>query len=319
MTDHCSEPLAGVFQTDQIQCYDVKGQLISCTGTGQDGDTREGTPWPEPRFINQKETVTDRLTNLIWPRNAGLSDFPLSWQESFDFIKQMNAAGQYGLNQWRLPSRSELFSLISHDRINPAVVQPDQFFNLFNGYYWTATPCARYPDQAWYVHLGGGRVVKGMIHRSYMVWPVHDSSSQNNEPGKNRELPQNRFVLSEDMVVDRATGLSWLQHADILEKAVTWPDALIEIKQINHEKGAGYNDWRLPNIHELGSLVDINTHSPAIAGKNHFKSVRPFYWSSTTSCYEPAYAWTLYTEDGNIGVGYKPHPEFHAWPVRSEQ
>ncbi|MCM2285168.1 MAG: DUF1566 domain-containing protein [Desulfobacula sp.] len=167
-------------------------------------------------ILNKVEKYFNALLGCRHDRDAGLSGFQLSWPEAFDFVKQMNATGQYGLNQWRLPTRSELFSLVSHDRINPAVVQPDQFFNLFNGYYWTATPCARYPDQAWYVHLGGGRVVKGMIHRSYMVWPVHDSSSQNNEPGKNRGLPQNRFVLSEDMVVDRATGLSWLQHADIL-------------------------------------------------------------------------------------------------------
>lgn len=169
------------------------------------------------RFItvNQFYPFNKMLFFHIWPRNAGLSDFPISWPEAFDFVKQMNATGQYGLNQWRLPSRSELFSLVSHDRINPAIVQPDQFFNLFNGYYWTATPCARYPDQAWYVHLGGGRVVKGMIHRSYMFWPVHDSSPQNNAPHKNSVLLQSRFVLSEDIIVDHAKGLSWLQHADI--------------------------------------------------------------------------------------------------------
>ncbi|MDY0376779.1 MAG: DUF1566 domain-containing protein [Desulfobacterium sp.] len=307
-----------LFQTDQIQCYDAKGQIIPCTGTGQDGDTRKGKAWPKPRFIEHKKIVTDRLTNLIWARDAGLSDFPLSWPEAFGFVKQMNAAGQYGLNQWRLPSRSELFSLISHDRVNPAIVQSDLFFNIFNGYYWTATPCARYSDQAWYVHLGGGRVVKGMIHGSYMVWPVHDSTPQNDKPGKNKVSPQNRFVLSEDMVVDQVTGLSWLQDADFLEKEVTWSEALIGIKLINQEKRAGYKDWRLPNIRELESLIDINTHSPAIAGKHLFKSLRPFYWSSTTSCYEPSYAWTLYTQDGNIGVGYKPHPEFHVWPVRGE-
>jgi len=163
-------------QTDQTQCFNDTGGIIPCSGTGQDGEIRSGMQWPEPRFTGtgRQDTVTDQLTGLVWPRDAGLSEFPLSWQEAFDFVNDMNIRNMFGLNRWRLPERTELFSLISHAQINPAVVAPDQFHTLFNGYYWTATPCARYPRQAWYIHLGGGRIVKGMIHGSYMVWPVHD-------------------------------------------------------------------------------------------------------------------------------------------------
>jgi hypothetical protein len=51
---------------------------------------------------------------------------------------------------------------------------------------------------------------------------------------------------------------------------------------------------------------------------NHpFAVIADGYWSSTTSVYEPSYAWVLYTVDGAVGVGYKAKPDFCAWAVRS--
>ena len=33
--------------------------------------------------------------------------------------------------------------------------------------------------------------------------------------------------------------------------------------------------------------------------------------------YDPSYAWVLYTDDGNVGVGFKEKAEFCVLPVRS--
>jgi len=54
------------------------------------------------------------------------------------------------------------------------------FTNIFTGYYWTSSSCARLPNQAWYIHLGGARVFKGMKYGSYMVWPVRIAENHNN-------------------------------------------------------------------------------------------------------------------------------------------
>lgn len=308
-----------LIQTDQTNCYNSSGRIIPCMKTGQDGETRAGTQWPYPRFIQDQDTIEDRVTGLIWPRNAALNEFPLSWQEAFDVVSDMNRRRQFGLDHWRLPRRDELFSLISHSRVNPAVVGPDQFQNLFNGYYWTATPCAKYPNQAWYIHMGGGRIVKGMIQSSYMVWPVNDPAA-GRQTASAKEIPgsaEMRFKVTDHTVSDQTTGLTWMRNADILQKPVKWEDALSSIHRMNAEKQFGFNDWRLPNIRELESLTDMTIHSPAVAARKWFFSVQSFYWSSTTSVYDPSYAWTLYTEDGNIGVGFKDGADFHVWPVRT--
>ena len=81
-------------------------------------------------------------------------------------------------------------------------------------------------------------------------------------------------------------------------------------------KAAGYDDWRLPNIRELESLIDITTHSPALANGCPSHSSGEGYWSATTSVYEPRYAWVLYTRDGAVGVGYKPKEDFYLSAIR---
>lgn len=310
-------------QTDQKYCYGDDGGRLPCDGTGQDGDIRAGILWPNPRFTRQGGTVRDTLTGLIWTRNAAPAEFPMNWEESHAYVLEMNKTNAFGADDWRLPGRRELFSLLSHLHVNPALPEGHPFTDVFNGYYWTGTPCARWPKQAWYIHMGGARVFKGMKHGSYMIWPVRDG-----DPGKARLLPSgvpeyesighrnDRFESVHMDVNDTLTGLMWLRNADMTRGPVTWHQALSAVAEWNDKPEQPYNDWRLPNIRELESLTDMAIHSPAIMGRRLFASIRDFYWSSTTSTYDPTYAWTLYTQDGNIGVEFKKSPEFHVWPVR---
>ncbi len=124
------------------------------------------------RFHLADEAVNDKYTGLMWTRAAGLLEFPMTWEEALAEIKGFNESGLFGYQDWKLPNRRELFSLMSHDDINPSVDTGHPFTGIFHGYCWTATTCARLPNQAWYIHLGGARVFKGIKHRSYMVWPV---------------------------------------------------------------------------------------------------------------------------------------------------
>ena len=85
---------------------------------------------------------------------------------------------------------------------------------------------------------------------------------------------------------------------------------------MNRESAGGSGAWRLPNIRELESLVDTDAHSPALPPGHPFGDVADGYWSSTTSVFEPRYAWTIYTRDGAVGVGFKAKADFFTWAVR---
>lgn len=333
---------AAALKTDQTECYNTRGEGIPCLDTGQDGEIQAGIAWPEPRFLPDQDTVVDNLTGLIWTRNANPFEFPLMWEEALAYVKQMNHEQRFGHADWRLPNRKELFSLVSHVQINPALPADHPFTNIFPGYYWTSTTCVRLPREAWYVHLGGGRVFKGMKHGSYMVWLVRSSvnglkaipcSGQDtcysgagkvipcSDSGQDGALrigipwPKPRFVEYHQTVLDKLTGLVWTKLADLTSKTVAWKSALDTIKTMNDDKAFDYSDWRLPNIRELESLIDAGSHSPALPHGHLFNKVRKFYWSSTTSTYDPRYAWVLYMEDGSVGVGYKPNSSFFAWAV----
>ena len=270
------------------------------------------------RFDVLDDMVLDNTTGLVWTRNASLSDFPMTWNEAFAFVEDLNQSGLYGYKDWKLPERKELFSLISHETVNPCLPPGHPFVNVFTGYYWTATSCARLPEQAWYIHLGGARVFKGMKHGSYMMWPVRSAQNRDGRPGA-AEGEAHRFTAGRHDVADHATGLIWMKDADIARTAMDWKTAFAFVAQLNREAKFGFSDWRVPTIAELESLVDPGRHSPALPAGHLFAEVKDFYWSSTTSMYDPAYAWTLYLRDGAVGVGYKPLTEFHLWPVRGER
>lgn len=94
---------------------------------------------------------------------------------------------------------------------------------------------------------------------------------------------------------------------------MTWHEALAAVAHLNAETDAG---WRLPNINELESLTDCAAANPALPQDHPFAQVRDVYWSSTTSLYEPDWAWALYLDKGAVGVGQKSQARFQVWPVR---
>jgi len=331
----------GYLQTGQVTCHDAGGCRIDCSGSGQDAAFRHGTPWPEPRFKREGGCITDRLTGLVWHRNANLAEFPLTWQEALDFVIQMNCDRHLGESDWRLPNRHELRSLISHQTRRPALPENHPFTHVFNGWYWTATTAAISPAHAWYVDMDGGRMFYGGKDQSFMVWPVRGQahrvlpvtgqtrcysgagdvipctgSGQDADWSCGCPWPSLRFHPCRDGVIDRLTGLCWYQPVD-LRGPVTWAQALSAVDQFNTrpDKHAG---WRLPNINELESLVDCSRHSPALPTAHPFNVLHDAYWSSTTSLYERDWAWALYLNKGAVGVGQKTQAKFHVWPVRDQ-
>lgn len=326
--------------TGQGRCYDEAGHEIDCAGSGQDAAHGYGMPWPAPRFTVEGEAVVDRLTGLVWSRNANPAEFPLTWAEALATVARFNAEAYAGFADWRLPNRRELRSLLSFAAKKPALPADHPFANVFLGWYWSSTSAAIDPAYAWYVHLEGARMFYGRKDQYYLLWPVRGGDSsrllatgqnrcydgagmetpcrgsgQDGDFRLGRELPVRRFEAEGKWVRDLLTGLIWQKKANLTGGPVNWQEALDAVATLNADPGAGRYDWRLPNINELEALVDCACHSPALPGGHPFEDVQEVYWSSTTSFFETDWAWALYLHKGATGVGHKPGPAFHVWPV----
>lgn len=192
----CTQPITTfaapiVFpQTGQTVCYDASGNTMDCLNTLQDGNLKAGMAWPEPRFVdNQNGTVVDKLSNLVWTKNAdapesGTCGVPLamSWQLALDYVACLNTNSYLGVNDWSLPNVNQMQSLINYGQSNNVAwlteipeTKPG-FTNVQNARYWTSDTYVADPATAWAVDIGGaGPGQDDKINGENHVWPVRNA------------------------------------------------------------------------------------------------------------------------------------------------
>lgn len=96
-------------------------------------------------------------------------------------------------------------------------------------------------------------------------------------------FPDPRFTDNEDgTVTDNLTGLMWTVDALQIPVKKNWFDG---IEACNNLDFAGWDDWRMPNVKEMLSLIDYGYYDPALTPDHPFINVPGYpgvYWSSTT-------------------------------------
>ncbi|MBN1327445.1 MAG: DUF1566 domain-containing protein, partial [Candidatus Cloacimonetes bacterium] len=222
-----------------------------------------------------------------------------------------------GYTDWRVPTVKELYSLILFTGIDPS------------GWNGSADDLVPFIDTD-YFDFGYGDISAGerIIDAQFATTTLYMGTTMNGEesmfgvnfadgrikgypigpmPGQNEDKQFyvyyvrgsddygiNDFEDNQDETIsDNATGLMWSQNDSA--EGLNWEEALDWVEQKNSENHLGHNDWRLPNVKELQSIVDYSralsvTNSAAIdplfncteiideGGSANF----PFYWSGTT-------------------------------------
>jgi hypothetical protein len=178
------------------------------------------------------------------------------------------------------------------------------------------------------------------------VWPVRTSGTAGtvelhrtgqttsytaNDDGalqKGVAWPSSRFTVEGDIVKDALTGLIWSLDANVPGpgscapgEAKTWQAAFTYVNCLNTNNYLGFKDWRLPNLLELTSLIDMSRYSPAIPSPHPFANMSGapyeiFWWTADTLAGNTSFA--LATDLGLRGATFPKDKSnsYSVWPVR---
>jgi len=163
--------------TGQTTCWDSRGRVDPCAGTGHDGDIQAGAPLAYQD--NGDGTITDLNTGLMWEKKSddgsiNDKDTTYTWDNAFAVhVAGLNSGGGFaGYTDWRVPNYKELVSILNLENANPSV-SPAFKNNCTPGCtvltcsctishssssYWSSTTNALYPDLVWIVGFESGEV-----------------------------------------------------------------------------------------------------------------------------------------------------------------
>lgn len=107
----------------------------------------------------------------------------------------------------------------------------------------------------------------------------------------------NTFTENKDgTVIDLSTHLSWEKGGSL--KKMTWKEAESYIQELNRKGFGGHNDWRLPTVDELGSLLESAWTEDDLFIDPIFDEIQNTCWSSDFD--GPARAWKANFQMGFI-------------------
>jgi hypothetical protein len=319
-----SYPVVG---TGQRSFWNSAGESITAPAKGQ-AFYGEDTQFPgtEPSYKNNDDgTISDLVTGLTWTQTPDVNgDGKINASDKLKLSQAIERARTLrvgGYSDWRLPTIKELYSLIDFNGVDPRIEDKDTS---------RLTPFidTRYFKFGYGDTDAGERIIDAQVATSTMyvgkTWLVMQTMfGVNFADGRIKGYPlavsmtaggpslaENKFYayyvrgnpsygvnsfkdIGDGTVTDKATKLMWSQTDS--GSGMDWEHALAWVQQKNADNYLGHNDWRLPNVKELQSVVDYSRspatmHSPAIdpvfqttkitneAGQNDYGN----FWSSTT-------------------------------------
>lgn len=246
------------------------GEELPYTATQADGwimtrDNVTGLIW---EIKTNDDSIHDKDNAYTWcdtdpETNGGDPGTCEDGTDTEDFIEALNDENFGGFSDWRMPTRRELVTILNYDTHRPTIDE-DFFPYVTNTFYWSSNTKVGYTSHAWGVHFFNANSYYSFKPYYHYVHAVRGGNIQSN------------FVNNGDgTITDTATGLMWQQEDDNVTR--TWENALVYCENLTL---AGYNDWRLPTIKELYSIVNLTAApviDPIFSGP-----IYSHYWSSTT-------------------------------------
>lgn len=266
-------------------------------------DVANGAPRPAMLVDNGNDTVTDRVTGLMWQRTISLTTYGRA--EAQARCERLRA-GTHA--DWRVPSAIELASILDFDKFESSIDAkyfPDspldpKYQGPPRGSFAT-TSVAGMPPTGWLVDFAFGEVLlDGERDRSVFVRcvrgpraPVSDTSV-------------GRYDLSTvGTARDTKTGLTWQRVAPGVRRKLAEARTYCAT-----DAGLPGSGWRLPTIKELLTLIDFSKPNKFRLDETVFNAPTDtgdsfsVFWSSTSLAGKPPFVqftsgtWVVYFDAG---------------------
>jgi hypothetical protein len=317
--------------TGQRKCYDNTAEMTCTTfpcnvdGTpdfcGQDWQYGWDTTHQSTERFTRTEPVAgeplvhDNVTGLEWQGcPAGLKGTDCTvdaivtknWLDALAYCEGLTWAG---FDDWRLPDTFEFVTILDYGSVNPSVYAP-AFPQTPDGPFRSASSISYDTRYSWEVEFDSGQL-ESQVH--FKTEPLNVRCV--------RGVPatsQNRFVRSEPVVgqaivADAVSGLTWQGCVAGLDGSgctngvdatFAWRDALRFCEALDWGNA---DDWRLPNILELYSLVDNRRSGPATDNLAFPSTPDKVFWSSTAYSGGSHAKWDVQFATGAVGMAGEPN------------
>jgi len=242
--------------------------------------------------------IKDENTGLIWEVKSPIEEDINYCQDKYSFdeinekyIKKLNSEKYGGRSDWRMPNKDELRSIVDYSKINPSI-DTSFFENTIPGFYWCENVYEMQDYFGWVISFGMGAATANSKSTKRFVRAVCGGNDK--MFGK---CDASRFIDNKDeTITDTTTGLMWQKGEN---ERMSWYKSLETAQNMDL---AGYTDWRMPNIKELNTILNLNYDNNWWYYKDQFPAIglEPpllHYFSSTT--YNNTYAWVT-----NFCFGY---------------
>jgi len=281
---------------------------VTCFNTNGKDDCASALPGQDAHYAGRPQAFEDRGDGTVFDPATGLTWQKVHNKKRLGFYSARRTCGSLSLGgrtDWRLPTIKELFS-ITHwqgatnrrpfldgrvfdiEKPDASILQGDRFAathdpgmmgqtwsaTLYKGLHWDRPGV----EAAFFFNFLDGRIKQA---------PTNGPMGLFYRCVAGAEWGRNHFSDNGDGTVsDGSTGLVWQQADD--GQTRDWPGAL---KYCEGLTLAGKDDWRLPNVKELQSIVDYSRPEPAI-NRRFLKVADPkgWFWSSTTHGENPGFA-----------------------------
>jgi len=247
------------------------------------------------RFVDNRDgTVTDKLLNLMWVKNGKPVLGALNWENANKFCNGLKYA-EY--NDWRLPTKVEMKSIVDKSYKAPSLPEGHPFVNVVTYLdYWTISEHTYGPGYAWAANFYYGKQIYLNKKKYAFPWPVRDLGTS---VVASRKLPSWKRLQTRYMTVHYQT----LKDIEKLYDMIQFSFATSGTKWLFSEKNAGTMAEKvslsMDTLYErVQAILDMRKRQDRIAIKI-YPTKAQLRADSTDSFRNPRGAKGLYSYDQN--------------------